>query len=125
MDSLRTLEAGYAGRDLRDWLAVADSIGQLERIEGAGWDLEIGTVTEMIALRSRNPRCLLFDNIPGYPAGYRVATNSFTSKELSARLLDIPMSQTIGEMAQAWRVKSRDMRLLPPREVVDGPVFEH
>jgi 3-polyprenyl-4-hydroxybenzoate decarboxylase len=48
----------------------------LRRVDGADWDLEIG------AYRSRGaaqPKVVLFDNIKGYPKGFRVIVNAVCS----------------------------------------------
>jgi 4-hydroxy-3-polyprenylbenzoate decarboxylase len=111
--------------DLRDWLDVADRLGQLRRINGADWDLEIGALTEMLCLRAKQPLCLLFDEIKGYPSGWRLATNVFASKELAAILLGLPPELSPTELVQAWRARTRDMRLVPTREVAEGPILEN
>jgi 3-polyprenyl-4-hydroxybenzoate decarboxylase len=53
--------------DLRDWLKEVDTLGQLQRVDGADADLEIGVITELNGQR-RGP-ALLFDEIPGFPKG--------------------------------------------------------
>ena len=116
-----------AGRHmaLDEWLQLADDLGKLRRVDGADWDLEMGTITEIACLETKDPPCLLFDHIRGYPAGYRLMTNSFASKTLAAALLGIPDGLTSNEMAKAWRAKTRDMRLVPVREVPSGRVFRN
>ena len=47
--------------DLRDWLDSVESLGQLERISGANWDLEIGALTEIILERLSSPPAVMFD----------------------------------------------------------------
>jgi 4-hydroxy-3-polyprenylbenzoate decarboxylase len=111
--------------DLRDWLGLADEIGQLREFNGAHWDLEIGGLTELVCRDFERPTCLLFDEIPGYPAGWRVMTNALISKELAALVLRLPPELTPLELVQAWRVKARAMRLTPVREVADGPILEN
>ena len=56
-------------RDLREFLRILDKMGELELIEGADWNLEIGTITEVAATRTARNPALLFDNIRGYPSG--------------------------------------------------------
>ena len=34
--------------DVRQWLELVESMGELKRIDGADWDLEIGTMAELI-----------------------------------------------------------------------------
>ncbi|HLY64362.1 MAG TPA: UbiD family decarboxylase, partial [Chloroflexota bacterium] len=113
------------GEDLRDWLDIADRLGDLERIDGADPDLEIGGLTEIVALHSKRPHALLFDNIKGFPAGYRVASNSFITRDLASTLLGIPRGLRNVDMTKAWREKAKDLKMLPAREVADGPVMEN
>ena len=67
-----TKESKLTSRDLRGWMAAVDQIGELKQLDGADWDVEIGTVTEMGHHRGEQSKALLFDNIKGYPPGYRV-----------------------------------------------------
>jgi 4-hydroxy-3-polyprenylbenzoate decarboxylase len=34
--------------DLRAWLKSVDELGELRLLEGANWDLEMGTLTEIV-----------------------------------------------------------------------------
>ena len=63
--------------DLRSFLEKCEEYGDLEKIEGADWKLEIGTISELAA--EKHGPVLLFDKIAGYPPGYRVATDLFTT----------------------------------------------
>jgi UbiD family decarboxylase len=58
--------------DLRQYIESIKPTGEFELVKGADWNLEIGAITDMNA-RRRGP-CLLFDEIKGYPKGYRVLT---------------------------------------------------
>ena len=62
--------------DLRAWIARASRAWATAaaRLWRHG-DLEIGTISE-INYRRKPSAALLFDNIVGYPAGYRVLTGS-------------------------------------------------
>lgn len=62
-------QATTAACDLRPWLEAVEEIGQLERVSGGHWDLEIGALTEIILGKLSAPPALLFDNVPGYGAG--------------------------------------------------------
>ena len=48
VNPIRTGEFAEPHRDLRDWLERAESIGELLRVKGCHWDLEIGAVAEML-----------------------------------------------------------------------------
>jgi len=59
--------------DFRSFIDAAAAIGEVKRIDGAHWNLEIGCLTELMA--EQEGPLLLFDNIAGYPKGFRIATN--------------------------------------------------
>src|SRR5438874_12854570 len=69
-------------RDLRDYLDRLEQLGDLLRVTGANWEEEIGGITELM-IEQEGP-ALLFDEIPGYPRGYRVAANLFTTAKRTA-----------------------------------------
>ncbi len=61
--------------DLRDFLAACEENGQLEKVDGAHWDKEMGAVVEVLYReRVEKAKAVLFDNIPGYPEGSAVYT---------------------------------------------------
>ena len=41
--------------DLRAWIARIESLGELQHVSGAHWDLEIGTISE-VNYRRKPPR---------------------------------------------------------------------
>src|SRR5262249_30387792 len=65
--------------DLRKCLEFADDLGDVEYIDGADPELEIGALYE-ISLQEEKPPILMFRNIKGYPAGHRLAMNVRASK---------------------------------------------
>ncbi len=124
-DSTMEPLAGNKLKDLRDWVDLANHLGKLKHFSGVDWDLEIGGLTElMLQLHPDNTPCLLFDNIKGYPPGWRVMTNAVAGRELAAAALGLPTHLTPTELVQTWRNKSKHMRLMPVQEVKDGPVLE-
>ena len=54
--------------DLREWLEIAERMGEVRHIEGATWQEDIGLVAEAI-LRAESGPCVVFDNVPGCPKG--------------------------------------------------------
>ena len=74
--------------DVRDIIDYADRIGELARLDGADWDLEIGVLAEIFAHSNpgRAP-AVLFDNIKGYRA--RNAHCLGAAQHLPAALLRI------------------------------------
>jgi UbiD family decarboxylase len=114
-------------RDLREWLERVDALGELKRIDGAHWKDEIGPIAEINAKQPRS-YALLFDNIPGYPSGFRVVSACANTARRLALTLRLPannttelVSQFRGGRISSWQAQSSEF---PPQEVSDGPVFE-
>jgi len=59
-------------RGLRGFIDQVEKLGELQRVSGAHWDTEMGAITHMLTEKSRGEApALLFDDVPGYPKGYR------------------------------------------------------
>ncbi|MBI4334885.1 MAG: UbiD family decarboxylase [Chloroflexi bacterium] len=114
--------------DLRDWLRKVDKMGELEKIDGAHWDIEIGCLTALNWKRKPSP-ALLFDNVPGYPGGYRVLTGSTRTPERTALTLNLAQGLSGLALLKAARQKFAEweakLESYPPRIVADGPVLEN
>ncbi|MBI2959870.1 MAG: UbiD family decarboxylase [Betaproteobacteria bacterium] len=113
--------------DLREWLEQVEAIGELAHPLGADWNLEIGAISE-IDYKKRGP-ALLFDQIKGYPAGYRLLTSSTNSARrmgLTLRLgsehSDASLVAELRGAPNRWEQASRDF---DPVYVETGPVFEN
>jgi len=111
-------------QDLRDFIKDVERIGELRKVEGADPDLEIGAITEVAA---GSPTCpmLLFDNIKGYPEGYRVLTNLLHTPKRLALGAGFPEDLEGIPFLSAWKEKMRGLGTLPPVEVKDGPIKEN
>ena len=108
-------------RDLRDWLQKVEDLKEVQHVKGANWELELGAIT---ALWGADKRCLLFDDIPGYPKGFRVLTHSLSSFSRIALTFGIRDVSSKADLV----VKCRNLLkspLIAPREVDKGPVFEN
>src|ERR1039458_5024441 len=115
-----------AFRDLRDFIDhLVRDLGEeeLRVVDGANWDLEIGCLTEMMA--EKEGPALLFDNIVGYPKGFRVFTNFMGTAARCALALGLPLHVSKVEMIRAWKDKSKTLKLVPPKEVATGSVMEN
>ena len=89
--------------DLRDFLDALKERGKLETVKGADWDLEIGTINELMA--ERQGPGLVFDEIKGYPKGFRVATN-LMHHEIGQRMaFGFPEDLTKLECVAQWKEK--------------------
>ncbi|MBI4321298.1 MAG: UbiD family decarboxylase [Chloroflexi bacterium] len=109
--------------DLREFIQACDEIGELKRYDGADWNLEIGALTELES--EQRGSALLFDEVPGYPSGYRVFTNGPITLRRSALALGFPLDLPGIELLKLWKQRFRELRPIPPVEVDDGPVLEN
>src|SRR6516225_114704 len=65
-------------QDLRAWLAEMQEAGELVTVTGAEREEEIGGIVD-IYQRTMGAPAVMFEAIPGFPAGYRVVANILTS----------------------------------------------
>ena len=112
--------------DVREWLDLVDSMGELKRVDGADWNLEIGTMAELIYReRGGTIPALLFDRIPGYPEGFRILFGQQTSYRRLALMAGLPMDSVGLKLVSRFKDKLNTLRPIPPRIVTTGPVFEN
>jgi UbiD family decarboxylase len=109
--------------DLRTFIDGAARIGELKQIDGADWNLEIGCLTELMA--EQDGPLLLFDNITGYPKGFRIAANVLASARRFALALGLATDAPKLEILKTWRNKIRDLKPFAPIEVSSGPILEN
>ncbi|MBI2319486.1 MAG: UbiD family decarboxylase, partial [Betaproteobacteria bacterium] len=102
--------------DLREFLAKAKELGECRTIEGAHWNVEIGRIAEL-ALSVPDSPMLLFDQVPGYPAGYRVAANPFTSSRRICLALGLPLELKGLDLVRAWKETLAATKPISPVEV--------
>ncbi len=111
-------------RDLREWLEKVDQMGELQKVEGADWNIEIGNIAEVYQRKMGLP-ALLFDNIKGYPKGYRVLANSCTSISRIAYSFGLPRETSALDLIKWWKGKIKKLDRIPPKVVKDGPILEN
>jgi 4-hydroxy-3-polyprenylbenzoate decarboxylase len=112
---------------LRDFIEIVDEHKELERINQAGWDLEMGSIVELIYREGKTPKpAVLFDEIPGYPRGFRTMFGMLGSPWRIARMLGLP-EETVGlmDLHQNWYKKHKEIKPLAPQLVKTGPVMEN
>ena len=90
--------------DLRLWLAEAQKLGELREVKGADWNLELGAISELNVKKEAHA-ALLFDEIKGYPRGYRVLTCSTSSPARLSSILRLPVQKTHKGLVEALRGK--------------------
>ncbi|HLY64747.1 MAG TPA: UbiD family decarboxylase, partial [Chloroflexota bacterium] len=113
--------------NLRDFIDACREIGEIRDIDGADWDEELGALTEAAAELIDDPPALLFDNVKGYPAGYRVLGLPLASHRRIAVALGLSTEATKLEVMRqaASRMNEAQAHLLPPVEVGSAPVMEN
>lgn len=118
---------GY--KSLREFLEFSELRGELKRISGAHWDLEMSGIAELVhgAGKGKEPRpAILFDDIPGYPKGYQTLFGQLDSTWRIAKALGLPEDQTDRmSLLQNWRKKQRELCMIRPKFVAFSSVPTH
>ncbi len=115
---------GIPYEDLRDWLKQAEALGEVKTVSGANWEEEIGAASEVV-LHDENAPCVVFDEVPGSPKGYRVLVNFFGGKRKNMTM-GFPSDLNKLELTEAFREhRMTDLPLLKPKVVSKGPVLEN
>ena len=110
--------------DLREFIDRAEQAGELLRIKGVDWNLEMGTLAEIIYQKRPEPPAILFEDIPGYPAGMRVLAGATNSSRRLALTLGFPQPRGPLDVVQAYRDRMKSHTPMAPRIVASGPVLE-
>lgn len=117
-------EQSVAYDDLRGWLAQAERLGELRTVLGASWQRDIGLASEVVGREDLGP-AVLFDEIPGYPPGFRVLANLFGGRRRNATL-GFPDQLTKGELSdRCYETFVKAVRRIDPVTIKTGPVFEN
>ena len=121
----RNLQHKFTYEDLREWIVEADKLGEVRYVDGLSWEREIGMATELLHHSDPAPAAL-FDNIPGYPKGFRVLTNFFGGKRQN---MTIGFAEGLNrlELSEGFLevYENEDNQPVPHEIVDDGPIFEN
>jgi 4-hydroxy-3-polyprenylbenzoate decarboxylase len=113
-----------AYRDLRQWLAEAERLGEVTVVKGLDTDAEIGMAAEVV-MASDAANCIVFDDIKGHAPGWRVLINFFggTRKNMT---LGFANGLDKVELSQAfYQRRIKDLVPVPPEIVETGPVMDN
>jgi 3-polyprenyl-4-hydroxybenzoate decarboxylase len=115
----------YGG--LRGWIDNVDRLGELKRVSGAHWDLEMGAITHILTEKSVGTApAILFDDVPSYPRGYRTLYGRLSSIKRIALTLGRPLGHERKlDIVRRYHARMQELKPLPPRDVNDGPIFEN
>jgi UbiD family decarboxylase len=109
-------------QDLRVWLAEMEAAGEIRHIEGADREREIGGIVDIYQRKIGNP-ALLFDDIPGYPKGYRVLANILTSIRRINMTMGNPADGSEIELVRHWRKYMKEAKMIPPVTVASSALL--
>ena len=73
----------------------------MRHVKGASWQEDIGLAAEAV-LRAENGPCVVFDDIPGCPKGFRLLLNMFAGTRRNMTL-GFPDHLTKWELSDAYR----------------------
>ena len=107
--------------DLREFIARAERAGEIVRIKGADWKLEMGTLAEIVNHARPEPPAILFEDVPGYPKGMRLLSGATNSSKRLAITLGLPVPDGPLDVVRAYRDRMKTHRPIPPKTVGDGP----
>jgi UbiD family decarboxylase len=113
-----------AKQDLRVWIAEMETANQLQKVSGAELEEEIGGIVDVYQRKIGN-KAVLFDDIPGFPSGYRILANILTSIPRINLTIGMPVSSREIDLVQFWRRYMREMKSIPPRTVANGLIKEN
>jgi len=114
--------------DLRAWLNDVRKFGELQDVTGADWKLELGAISELNVKKDPNP-ALLFDEIKGYPRGFRVLTCSTSSPGRLSSILRLGVEKNHHALVQKLRGKPASWQAqaasYDPAVIERGPILEN
>jgi UbiD family decarboxylase len=114
----------FAYTDLREWIEQAEQLGEVRLVSGASWQEEIGMAAEIVQHSATAP-CVIFDDVPGCPKGFRVLTNFFGGRRQNMTL-GFPTNLSKLELSEAFlSTYLKDLKNIPFQDVSDGPIFEN
>src|SRR5574342_27724 len=116
-----------AYEDLRDWLKQVDGFGEVLRLNGADWNLEIGGLCDVIVREAKkNVPAILFDEIKGYPKGVRALFGMLSSVKRLAFTVNVPLEYDgMTDFVRAFHQKIKNLQPIPPVTVKQGSVAEN
>jgi UbiD family decarboxylase len=110
---------------LRSFLRTCQELGEITTVDGADWNLEIEAVTEMVSELIPEPPAIMFDNIKGYPSGFRVLSNVTANRVRTAIALQMPPETPRSEIVRRGAQEFKRSQPIEPVEVATGPVMEN
>src|SRR6476660_4938484 len=111
-------------QDLRAWREALRAAGEVQEINGAEREAEIGGIVDLYMRKMGNP-AVLFDDIPCYPRGHRILANILTSVRRINLTIGMPIESSAIELVSYWRKDMKEARHITPIKVKSGPLMEN
>ena len=113
-----------AYEDMREWLENAERLGEVRHIKGASWQEDIGLAAEAVLAAEHGP-CVVFDEVPGCPKGFRLLLNVFAGNRRNMTL-GMPDHYDKWEMSDGFcKAFLENPQYIKHEIVKDGPVLEN
>ena len=90
-----------------------EAADELQVIRGANREEEIGGIVDFYQRQTGN-KAVLFDDMPGFPSGYRVVANILTSIRRIKLTLGLPADATDMDLVDYWRKYMKENKTIPP-----------
>ena len=118
---------GPTHEDLRDLIARFEAMGEIRKIDGADSNLELAALSELITTRYPGAEpALLFDRIKGFKPGLRILTGASNSFKRLAAVLGVEIPAGRLDIVKSYKARmKKEFRMIPPRVLATGPVFEN
>jgi UbiD family decarboxylase len=113
-----------AKQDLRDWIETIEKAGQLQRVKGADREEEIGCIVD-IHQRQAGNKAVFFEDVPGYPKGYRILANILTSVPRINLTVGMKADSPEVELVNFWRRYMTEKKTHAPNVVQTGLLMEN
>src|SRR5262249_20719074 len=107
----------------REFIAALNAAGELRTVRGASHDLEIGTIVELN--HEQDGPALLFDDVEGYPSGYRILCNAMDTLPRALLSLGLPIDMYMEAALAEYERMIEGFQPVPPVERPTGPIFEN
>jgi UbiD family decarboxylase len=114
---------GAAFEDLREFVATLEEKDQIRVVKGADPHLELGAIVELN--HERGGPALMFDDIVGYPHGYRILANAMDTLPRALHTLGLPMDMDVDKALVEFEERVASFRPVPPELLSTGPIFEN
>ena len=101
--------------DLREFIARAERADEIVRIKGADWNLEMGTLAEIVNHARPEPPAILFEDVPGYPKGMRLLSGATNSSKRLAITLGLPVPEVPLDVVRAYRDRMKTHGPIAPK----------